>query len=510
MARLARLLQASLVLGAIGGPAAWAADLTEAYRDAAASDPQLRQVAANREATQEVKPQARALLLPDLRATGSYDRTYNFDNDALPDSASKGSYDSRNYSLTLSQPIYNRETQYRIKQADSAISQADETLVSAQQKLITQVTELYFQVLSALDTLTFTIADKSAIARQLEQAKRRFEVGLITITDVYEAQARFDLANASEIEARNQVSKAREALRQVTGKEYPQFNVLDPKAPLDPVEPANADAWVTMAINNNPDIRSARFAVDSARDNIEVQRSGHYPTLGLKATKYDNNEGIVNRDADQIGVELTIPLYQGGAVSSRTRQAAYEYQAAQEALERTQREVIRNTRDSYRGLETARSRVKALEQARISNQSSLEATQAGFDVGTRTIVDVLNAERDLLRAIRDLSVSRYDYIINRLRLLEASGQISDRAIEAVNRWLRPAPPGQLERGGQAEIEASLSKTPPSPVPPPAPGRPPGREATTPTGPTGPTGSTSPTGPTGKEKPAPTGQRGKTH
>jgi outer membrane protein len=419
-----------------------AANILDAYRDAAASDPLLRQAAAETQADQELKPQARALLLPDLRAGATYDRTYNFDRDApsgsfVVDSDNKTSFDSRRYDLTLTQPVYDREALYRIREANAFINQSEADFIAAQQDLVLRVAERYFEVLEALDTLTFAIADKEAIARQLEQAKRRYEVGLITITDVLEAQARFDLADADEISARRLLSDAREALREVTGQYYEQINVLDPEAPLDPVDPDDPEAWVSIALENNPQVLSAAFGVERAQENIQVQKSGHYPTLNFRAQAAKSNEANIDTRSNNVGLELTIPLYQGGAVNSRTREAAYQHEAAKEILERAQRDVVRRTRDAYIGLETARRRVKALAQAVKSNRSGLEATQAGFDVGTRTIVDVLDAERDLLLAIRDLAVSRYDYIINRLRLLQAAGRVSEKQMEAISFWLRP-------------------------------------------------------------------------
>ncbi|MFO1433534.1 MAG: TolC family outer membrane protein [Candidatus Competibacteraceae bacterium] len=443
MVKYYRILSICWFASALCCPPALAADIMEAYRNAVDSDPQLRQAVANREAGQELKPQARALLLPNVSADAYERRVYNF-NQKTPDAPPalrarpNSSYNNFQYEITVTQPIYNREADYRVRAAEASANRSDADLVFAQQDLVVRVATLYFNVLAALDNLTFRIADKSAIGRQLEQAKRRFEVGLITVTDVAEAQARYDLATADEIDARQTLADAREALREVTGRYYEQINVLDEKAPLDPVKPTDPDAWVKIALENNPQVQSAVYNAESSRENIEVQRSGHYPTLNLAARRYKTNAFDLNTDANQVGLELNVPLFAGGATSARTREAAYQHEAAKEQLEQVQRQVIRQVRNAYQGLETARSRVKALQQAVISNRSSLEATQAGFDVGTRTIVDVLNAERDLLSTIRELSTSRYQYITNRLQLLQAAGQITGpRQIEAINAWLRP-------------------------------------------------------------------------
>ena len=420
-----------------------AADILEAYQDAIAGDPQLRQATATREAAQELKPQARALLLPNVNVEANPRQVFNYSQgnpNIAPSQRERpdSTYNNFQYEVTVNQPLYDRETGYRVRAAEASANQSDADLVSAQQDLVVRVVERYFLVLRALDNLTFRVADKNAIGRQLEQAKRRFEVGLITVTDVAEAQARYDLATADELDARQVLADSWEALREVTGKNYEQINVLDEKAPLDPVKPTDPEAWVKIALANNPQIQSAAFNAEGTRENIEIQRSGHYPTLSLQASRYKTQAFNLNTDANQVGVVLSVPLFQGGGTSARTREAAYRHEAAKEGLEQTQRDVVRRVRNSYQGLETARSRVKALQQAVVSNRSSLEATQAGFDVGTRTIVDVLNAERDLLRTIRDLSFARYDYVINRLRLLQAAGQISgQQQIVAVNHWLRP-------------------------------------------------------------------------
>jgi outer membrane protein len=435
---LTRFFILALALTVSHGSAVNAADILEVYRDAASTNPQLYGAAADRRAIQEIKPQARALLLPSLSGSGVYSRSEGVRQDSNQlGRSNRSSSDNRSFDVTLSQPLYNRESRYRIRQANVVVDQADADFVTIQQNLILTVVERYFDVLAAIDNLTFRTADKGAIGRQLEQARRRFEVGLVTITDVLEAQARFDLAVADEIDARNQVASSREALREITGEYYDLFQRLDDNAPIEPVDPTDPDAWVAIALENNPEVVSSRLNVASAQENIEIQKSGHYPTVDLQGRYFDSNTGSIDSDGSEILLQLNVPFYQGGAVNSRTREAAFQFESAKELLEEVQRDTILQTRDAYRGLETARSRIQALGQARVSNESSLEATQAGFDVGTRTIVDVLNAERNLLEAIRDLSISRYDYIVNRLRLLRAAGKISSQDIRAINAWLRP-------------------------------------------------------------------------
>ena len=414
----------------------WAAGLMEAYAQAAAGDPTLRQAEANRQASQEAKPQARALSLPTISASAEDD--YNFGVGGP--GTSESSFNGYNVSVTLTQPVYNRGNKVQQRQADSVVNQADADYLSAQQDLMIRVSERYFDVLARQDDLTFTIADKDAIARQLEQAKRRFEVGLITITDVHEAQARFDLAAANEIVVRNNLSDSQEALREITGQFYDELNGLSDRMPLRPPEPTDPKIWETQAMEFNPQLRSATFAVETAREAVNLAQSDHYPTLDLIANRTHSDLSHTGSSRNNsIGLQLNIPIYQGGAVLSRTREASFQYEAAKEFLEGQQRSIIRQVRDAYRGLKAAISSVKALNQAQISNQSALEATEAGFEVGTRTIVDVLNAQRELFRAQRDYAQSRYSYILNGLRLKQASGQISPADLEEIEGWLEPQP-----------------------------------------------------------------------
>jgi outer membrane protein len=283
--------------------------------------------------------------------------------------------------------------------------------------------------------VAFIRADKAAIERQLEQAKERFEVGLVTITDVQEAQARFDQSTAEEIGVLNILADRKEALREITGQYFDQLAPLQDNVPLKLPEPPDPEIWINRALSNNPDLQSAALSAAIAQENIELQRSGHYPTLDLTASMGEFDNGNSDNRSAQIGLQFSMPLYTGGAVNSRVREAAFQHEAAKEQLEQVQRALMRQVQDAYRGAQTAISRVKALDQARVSSRSSLEATQAGFDVGTRTIVDVLNAQRELLRAERDYSQSRYAYILNRLILEQAVGELGEEDLAAIENWL---------------------------------------------------------------------------
>ncbi|MCP5425739.1 MAG: TolC family outer membrane protein [Gammaproteobacteria bacterium] len=451
-------------------PTAWSVDLMEAYRQALDSDPQLRAAASDRLASQETRNQARALLLPSLNAGAVQSRDFAVHTNVVN---ADSSFSSHTYSVDVVQPLFNQASNVRVRQAESVIDQAEADFVTAQQDLIVRVTDRYFGVLSALSELIYSASDKNAIARQLEQAKRRFEVGLTTITDVFEAQARYDLADADVISARNAVADAVEALREVTGRSYDEIEDLSEDAPLNKPDPADPEAWVRLALDNNPQLLSAAFGVEVSRENINLQKAGHYPNLDLTAGYTDNDTGTIETNGAAVSLRLNIPLYQGGAVVSQTREAAYQHESAKERLEQLQRQILRQVRDSYRGLETAISRVRAFDQARVSNRSSLEATEAGFEVGTRTIVDVLDAQRDLFLAERNYAQSRYDYILNFLRLKQAGAQLSVQDLETLTHWLRIARSRQqiedqvAQEARKATQGIDASGTLP---PPPAPGR----------------------------------------
>ncbi|MDS4025815.1 MAG: TolC family outer membrane protein [Candidatus Contendobacter sp.] len=419
------------IVATVCGPPAGAENLLQVYQQALDSDPVLKAAAASREATQETKPQARALLLPNVGV--AVDQGYSFGVAGSPNGQS--SFDSHNYAISLTQPIYNRGSQVKQRLADAQVSQSDVDFQNAQNDLILRLSQGYFGVLAALDNLTYATAAKNAFARQLEQANRRFEVGLATITDVYDAQARFDAAVSAEIDYTNKLADAREFLRQLTGQDYVQLNLLSERMPLTLPQPNNPEEWVRMALENNLKLRSAGYGVDQARENINLQKAGHYPKLDLGVSRADLDNSVTDTTSSQVNLQMTIPLYSGGAVSSQSRQAAYSYEAARQNLENLQRDTIRTVRNAYRGQEAAISQIKALDQTRVSTRSALEANQAGYEVGTRTIVDVLNAERDVYLAEANYAQARYSYIANYLILRQAAGQLSEADLAEINGWL---------------------------------------------------------------------------
>lgn len=416
-------------------------DLLEVYDTAASRDPGIQAALAARNAALEAKPQARALLLPQINFSGDITRQryedLNFTT-PTPSSSSDTTYSTNEtYALSLSQPLFNWERWQQLKQADAAVAQAEAEYHAASQDLMLNVAELYFALLAAEDTLDFAKAEKVSTSRQLEQARERFEVGLIAITDVHEAQARYDLAVAQEIQAGDAVESAREALRQATGTSYQQLAGVRGELSLAGPEPGFVVAWVEAAARSNPALLAAQAQVEQARRQVEVNRAGHLPTLDLSAdvSRIDSNFGgiaSVKRNDAGIGVQLRVPVYSGGLTSSRIRQALASLEQTRYLYDQNQRQIERSTRDAFRGVNTSISQVKALKQALVSTETALEAAEEGFKVGTRTIVDVLNAQSAFHGARRDYHNARYDYLLNRLRLKRAAGTLSREDIARIN------------------------------------------------------------------------------
>ena len=417
-------------------------DLMAAYRLAQDSDPEYRAALAARDAALEARPQARSLLLPNLSAEAGLSRSrQEILSSSSPFFTSETYYyTTRSYSLSLVQPLYHRDYFVQLRQADSQVARAEAERRAAEQALIARVAERYFDVLAARDTLVFARAEKQAVARQLEQARKRFKVGLLAITDVHEAQARYDQTLAAEIDATNALDISREALREIVGQAPDELEDLQEQIDLVMPEPEDIGQWIEQAQEQNLSLLAARFAADIAREEIERLRSGHLPTLDVVANHSYTDIGggsFGGRETQDsaLSLQLSLPLYQGGRVVSQTRQARHEFEQAQEGVERQSRATERQVRATYLSVMAGISRVKALQQAVVSAQSALESTRAGFEVGTRTIVDVLAGESNLYRARRDYARARYDYILDTLRLKQAAGMLGVEDLQRVNDWL---------------------------------------------------------------------------
>ncbi|MEC9315146.1 MAG: TolC family outer membrane protein [Pseudomonadota bacterium] len=434
-----RLALSAVLASAIMSPQVWAEDLMDVFSLSLKSDPQLLAEAASRLAVGELDEQAMANFLPQVDLSATTNKTWV--DASAQNFGGQTDYNNHGYTLSLVQPIYRRENFVQKNQAEIAIDGATASYAVAEQSLILRVAERYFAVLGAEDDLTFALAEKEAIAKQLEQIQQRFDVGMATITDVTEAQAAFDLASAAVIEAENALANANEQLRETTGKYVDDLAELEEESPLVSPEPANINEWSETALAQNPSIMVARANVNTAEQNIELQKSGHYPSLDLVAQKnYDsqsdgNFSGSSKTHTDVIGIQLNVPIYEGGAVVSRTREASYRLDEAMQNEEQQRRFVTRQTRESFNGVISGISRVQALKQAVVSNEKALESTQAGYEVGTRTTVDVLNARRNLFSARRDYARSRYDYILNTLRLKQAAGIVTVEDLQQINTWL---------------------------------------------------------------------------
>ena len=448
-----------LVLGAFMLPgAAQAASLLEIYQQALQSDPQIHEAEARRLAALEAKPQARSVLLPQLSASGSWSREEpsgsSFEQATGGTIRFDESTDVTAWRLELRQSIFRWDQVVNLKRADKTVARAEAVRESAQQDLIVRVAERYFGVLAAEDRLTSIHADRTAIARQLEQAKQRFEVGLIAITDVQESQAAYDQAIADEIAAKRSLATAREFLREITGQHVPALSAPGDDFPLITPDPSDESSWVDLSMSQNLDLLASRLDEQLARDEVAFRRTGYYPSIDFVARtserKADGDTTIerpispdpttesidTTQDFDYIGIEVSVPLFTGGGTSSRVREAVYLHRAAREQLQRVTRETERQARDAYLGVVSERSRVKALEQAVASSRTALEATQAGFEVGTRTIVDVLNSQFSLYLAITNYYQSRYDYVLNALRLKQAAGNLAVQDLERIDGWLK--------------------------------------------------------------------------
>jgi outer membrane protein len=420
----------------------FADNMLSIYQQAVQSDPQLQAAKAAYQATQEVVPQNRAALLPNLGLTGDVSRDRYHNRSPSPGEPENSYATNKTFGAQLTQAIYQRQNFLKLEQTDSVVAKAKAQLTAAEQDLVLRVATAYFLVLGAQDNLAFVKGNKEAITRTLDQAQQRFDVGLSAITDVLEAKARYDTAVSDVINAEKLLADSKEALRELTGVEPGPLETLKPVIPLNTPDPAVEDKWVTIATDQNPLLLAARAATETARQEIDIQRAGHYPTVDLTANYawLNNNFGgtgfALEQNQSSIGVQMTLPLYQGGLVVANTRQSQYQFNQAQENQVQQRRATERQARDYYRGVITGISKVDALKQAVASNEKALEAAEAGFEVGTRTIVDVLNTQSDLLSAKRDYARSRYDYLLDMLRLKDAAGILGEDDLKLINALLR--------------------------------------------------------------------------
>ena len=422
-----------------------AEDLVTIYQQALVNDPVVLKATAQYRISQEDIESVRSVLLPQINAFGGYQISES--DNAFPGlELTTINTDGMNYGVRLDMQLYHHDSWLRLSTGKQAAHRSDLNLQTAKQDLILRVAQAYFDILSTKDSLVFATAEKTAIARQLEQTKQRFSVGLTAITDVLEAQAQYDNAVTEEIRSENAIYNAEEALRVITNI-YPKnlyilnTDLFSTSTPL----PSSADEWQVLAESKSLDLIAQKITVDIAKKNISTSRSGHYPTIDLNGSYQRNDNTVENNgmevpdlpalDNYAIGINVNIPIYSGGGTSSAVSKAQQNYVLASQDLALTHRNTVRDTRNSYNTVIAAVSAIKALNQSVLSAKKALEATEAGFEVGTRTIVDVLDSTRNLYNAKRNLSSTRYAYIQSILSLKRSAGTITEQDILDVNKGL---------------------------------------------------------------------------
>ncbi len=471
-------------------------DLLDIYQRAVQNDPTIREAEATYLANSQVRPLRRAALLPSLQVSAStsgssstnpHPPTNFVTGEPQPGFTSTDMSSSQtNYALTLSQTVFDWSKFVALKQADKQVAQAETQYEAAKQDLMVRVAQAYFNVLSSQDTLAAQIAAREALSQQLEQAQRRYEVGLIAITDVQQTQASYDQAVANVIAAQQALALSQEQLREIIGESVTDLAGPAGALPLATPNPANPEAWVDSAMKQNPQLIAARIAADIAQDDITIARAARLPTLSL-STGYSNQNSTANRTLNGINgfsthslsgssgtqwqLNLSVPLWQGGQISSTVQQRVYQHRAQIEDSERIARQTERETRDAYLGVISSISSVKALKQSQESSQTALKATEAGYQVGTQTSVDVIIAQENLRQAQTAYAQSRYKYLVNVLLLKQAAGSLSIDDMQQINGWLGSSAQtaaqaaassnGQSSAAGQpaAQPEAAVSPAP---------------------------------------------------
>ena len=438
--RLFARLSLALLLAA---PAAQGADLIEIFRMAQSADAQYAAARAVWSAGQEKLPQGLSGLLPSATASASTqysDRELRFRNPGTP--PSNAQFNSNSISLSVTQPLYRPQNLTAYEQSKTQVAQSDATFAQAAQDLILRVAQAYLDVLLAQDTIVFAQAQLTAIGRQLEQAKRNFEVGTATITDTHEAQSRYDLTTSAEIAARNDLEIRKRLLELIIGRPAPGISPLGKRFSLRLPEPPNMDRWIAEAGENNLQVRINRASLEFAMQEIERNRAGHRPTVDAFASYTDSGAGSgiqggtgIDTTTKVIGLQLAIPIYQGGLTSSRVREAVANEDKAKQDLENAYRTAQLTAQQTFLGVASGMSQVNALEAALVSSQSSLDSTRLGQEVGVRTQIDVLNAQQQLSQTRRDLAQAKYNYILSLLRLKAAAGQLTEQDLAIVNGWL---------------------------------------------------------------------------
>ncbi|SFT97885.1 outer membrane protein [Halomonas saccharevitans] len=437
-----RALLPALVAAAVTAPVQ-AADLLTIARDALQSNAELSSARSQTRSVEAGRDVQQADLLPQVDVSGNLTHNRQYETQQVDSRFSSGSgddnYNGASLTLEATQALFDARNAREVEQSEREIDQQLYRLAATEQQVLIDVSSAYFEILRAYEVLEARRAQERAIGRQLEQAREQFEVGLIAITEVEEAQAAFDQARAERITAQSNLQVRFEALERLTGQRYASIDSLGDEIPIVAPTPSDRDQWVALAMQNNPQVLASQAGVEVSRSGVDIARAGRLPTVNAFANynyaddDRDTLEG--HTSASQVGVGVRMPLYTGGRTSASIRQNTYLLEASQYDFESQRRDTVQQVRSFYTQVSNDVSTVEARAQAIVSNQSALDATRAGYEVGTRNIVDVLNAEQNLYNAVADFASARYDYVINLLTLRQQSGTLNVPAVEEVNAWL---------------------------------------------------------------------------
>ena len=432
---------AGVLLAALCTSQAFAEDLVDIYNQAATNDPTVREARERYASSHTLLDQGKSQLLPSVSLQGTSARNAN----APAAFYSYGAgFNSHGWRLNVSQNLMNMEAWYAFQSARQSDRQAATTLAIAEQDLIVRVATAYFDVLRSQDNLEAFRAEEEAALSILRQSEQRFDVGLSTVTDVYQSQSSYDLARVNRLVEENNLAQRIEALEVLTGNSHNMLESLAEGFPVAPAEPAVMTPWEEAASENNLSVKAAEYQFEASREDVKSARSRHLPTLTVGAGYNYNAEsqnpfsffpGQANESA-QVSLNVTIPLYSGGLTSARRRQAYHNRNAAEEVLLFTRRSALQDIRNAFRSVQTDVVTVAAREQAIISAESALEATEVGAEVGTQNVVDVVLAQRTLYQAQRDYANARYNYVINTLNLKRAAGALNPQDVMELNQWLQ--------------------------------------------------------------------------
>jgi outer membrane protein len=430
--------------------AASGASLWDTYQQATKSDPTFQAAFSTELSAAEAVPQYRAALLPQVNLTQnvawsrSHIKSDNYNTTVTGEEKVDQTFGARStdFTLSLSQQIFDWTSWLSLVQASDSVKAAKATYNSAAQDLMVRTSSAYFNVLLAQDVLAATKAEKRALEEEYKKAKQSFDVGVSTITDVYNAKAAYDGAISDYVTAQNKLADAKEDLRAITGDVYGYLDPLNDKIPLKNPDPSDIDQWTQTAIGQSWDLKAATYSAQALRAAISAAVGGHLPTVtavanyGNQFTRNSDSLGYTRTRGPEAEIDLALPLYSGGAVSSSVRKAMADYDTAVQNQEKAHRTVISNARKSYLGVMTGITKVQATQQMIVSDRSSLEGMQEGYKVGTRTMVDVLNAQKTLYNALKEYAAARYGYVNSIIALKQAAGTLNEKDISEINGWLK--------------------------------------------------------------------------